>query len=83
MSLATPAVDADSLYVRTQTKCIGSAMSPQRIICLTEETTETLYLLGEGERVVGVSGYTVDRQRHGRSRVCPPSFTPSTTGSKH
>ena len=32
---------------------------PQRIVCLTEETTETLYLLGQGERVVGVSGYTV------------------------
>ena len=32
---------------------------PRRIICLTEETTETLYLLGEQERVVGVSGYTV------------------------
>src|SRR5918996_1437866 len=31
----------------------------QRIVCLTEETTETLYLLGEGDRVVGVSGYTV------------------------
>ena len=30
-----------------------------RIVCLTEETTETLYLLGEGDRVVGVSGYTV------------------------
>ena len=32
---------------------------PQRIVCLTEETTETLYLLGEGDRVAGVSGYTV------------------------
>jgi iron complex transport system substrate-binding protein len=32
---------------------------PRRIICLTEETTETLYLLGEGDRVVGISGYTV------------------------
>jgi len=32
---------------------------PERIVCLTEETTETLYLLGEGNRVVGVSGYTV------------------------
>src|SRR4051794_33127655 len=32
---------------------------PSRIVCLTEETTETLYLLGEGARVVGVSGYTV------------------------
>jgi iron complex transport system substrate-binding protein len=32
---------------------------PERIVCLTEETTETLYLIGEGYRVVGVSGYTV------------------------
>jgi iron complex transport system substrate-binding protein len=32
---------------------------PRRIVCLTEETTETLYLLGEGDRVVGISGYTV------------------------
>src|SRR6185503_18050047 len=32
---------------------------PRRIVCLTEETTETLYLLGEGDRVVGVSGYTL------------------------
>ena len=32
---------------------------PRRIVCLTEETTETLYLLGLGELVVGVSGFTV------------------------
>ena len=32
---------------------------PSRIVCLTEETTEVLYLLGAGDRVVGVSGYTV------------------------
>ncbi len=32
---------------------------PTRIICLTEETTEVLYRLGSGDRVVGVSGYTV------------------------
>lgn len=32
---------------------------PRRIVCLTEETTETLYLLGQGDRIVGVSGYTV------------------------
>jgi iron complex transport system substrate-binding protein len=32
---------------------------PSRIVCLTEETTETLFLLGQGDRVVGVSGYTV------------------------
>ena len=35
------------------------SLYPSRIVCLTEETTETLYLLGEGDRVVGVSGYTV------------------------
>lgn len=32
---------------------------PRRIICLTEETTETLYLLGQQDRIVGISGYTV------------------------
>src|SRR6516164_6970780 len=32
---------------------------PERIVCLTEETTETLYLLGQGDRIVGISGYTV------------------------
>jgi iron complex transport system substrate-binding protein len=31
---------------------------PRRIVCLTDETTETLYLLGEQDRIVGVSGYT-------------------------
>lgn len=36
-----------------------NASLPQRIVCLTEETTETLYLLGEDHRIVGVSGYTV------------------------
>lgn len=35
-----------------------AARYPQRIICLTEETTETLYRLGAGDRIVGVSGYT-------------------------
>jgi iron complex transport system substrate-binding protein len=34
-------------------------MFPEKIVCLTEETTETLYLIGEGHRVVGISGYTV------------------------
>jgi iron complex transport system substrate-binding protein len=38
---------------------LESLVFPQRIVCLTEETTETLYLLGEGDRIVGVSGYTV------------------------
>jgi len=38
---------------------ILTAQHPQRIVCLTEETTETLYLLGEQDRIVGISGFTV------------------------
>ena len=38
-------------------------MGPQRICCLTEETTEWLYLLGEDRRIVGISGYTVRPRR--------------------
>ncbi len=36
-----------------------SAFPPRRLICLTEETVETLYLMGEQDRIVGVSGYAV------------------------
>ena len=46
---------------------------PSRIVCLTEETTETLYLLGEGDRVVGVSGYTV-RPREARDKPRVSAF---------
>lgn len=44
---------------------------PERIVCLTEETTETLYLLGEEHRIVGISGYTVrpPRARREKPRV--------------
>lgn len=38
-------------------------MTPQRIICLTEEPTEWLYLLGQSHRIVGISGYTVRPRR--------------------
>ena len=43
----------------------------ERIVCLTEETTETLYLLGEERRIVGISGYTVRpaRARKEKPRV--------------
>jgi iron complex transport system substrate-binding protein len=46
-------------------------MGPQRIVCLTEETTEWLYLLGEQDRIVGISGYTVRprRARQDKPRV--------------
>ena len=39
------------------------APGPQRIVCLTEETTEWLYLLGQEHRIVGISGYTVRPRR--------------------
>jgi iron complex transport system substrate-binding protein len=44
---------------------------PERIVCLTEETVETLYLLGEDRRIVGVSGYAVrpPQVRREKSRV--------------
>src|SRR5580693_2802419 len=44
---------------------------PERIVCLTEETVETLYLLGEDRRIVGISGYTVrpPRARREKPRV--------------
>ncbi len=38
-------------------------LGPQRIVCLTEETTEWLYLLGQAARIVGISGYTVRPRR--------------------
>jgi iron complex transport system substrate-binding protein len=44
-------------------------LGPQRIVCLTEETTEWLYLLGEERRIVGISGYTV---RPARARLEKP-----------
>jgi len=47
---------------------------PQRIVCLTEETTETLYLLGEDRRIVGVSGYTA-RPPQARSKPRVSAFT--------
>ncbi|MBC8056463.1 MAG: cobalamin-binding protein [Rhizobiales bacterium] len=47
------------------------APGPQRIVCLTEETTEWLYLLGEEQRIVGISGYTVrpPRARQEKPRI--------------
>jgi iron complex transport system substrate-binding protein len=44
---------------------------PQRIVCLTEETTEWLYLLGQEHRIVGISGYTVrpPRARQEKPRI--------------
>jgi iron complex transport system substrate-binding protein len=49
---------------------------PKRIVCLTEEPTETLYLLGEEHRIVGISGFTV---RPARARKEKPKVSAFTT----
>ena len=46
----------------------------QRIVCLTEETVETLYLLGEEARIVGVSGYAVRPARVRREKPRVSAF---------
>jgi iron complex transport system substrate-binding protein len=48
---------------------------PERIVCLTEETVETLYLIGEDKRIVGISGYTVRPPRARREKPRVSAFT--------
>jgi iron complex transport system substrate-binding protein len=48
---------------------------PRRIVCLTEETTEWLYLLGQEERIVGISGYTVRPRRAREEKPKVSAFT--------
>ncbi|MGH8369765.1 MAG: cobalamin-binding protein [Gammaproteobacteria bacterium] len=48
---------------------------PQRIVCLTEETTETLYLLGEQDRIVGISGFTVRPPQARKEKPKVSAFT--------
>jgi iron complex transport system substrate-binding protein len=55
------------------------ARFPERIVCLTEETTETLYLLGEERRIVGISGYTVRPPRARREKPRVSAFLSART----
>ena len=57
----------------------ASTHYPQRIVCLTEETTETLYLLGEDSRIVGISGFTVRPPRARREKPRVSAFTSAHT----
>jgi iron complex transport system substrate-binding protein len=50
-------------------------LGPQRIVCLTEETTEWLYLLGQESRIVGISGYTVRPKRAREEKPRVSAFT--------
>ena len=51
------------------------ASYPERIVCLTEETTEALYLLGEQERIVGISGFTVRPPEARKTKPKVSAFT--------
>src|SRR5580700_11061151 len=53
----------------------GRMFPPQRIVCLTEETVETLYLLGEERRIVGISGYVVRPSQARREKPRVSAFT--------
>jgi len=56
-----------------QTLLSSAPRYPERIVCLTEETTETLYRIGAGDRVVGISGFTV-RPKEARKKPKVSSF---------
>jgi iron complex transport system substrate-binding protein len=58
----------------------SSAGFPQRIVCLTEETTETLYLLEEDWRIVGISGFTVRPPRARKEKPRVSAFTSAKIG---
>lgn len=51
------------------------SVGPRRIVCLTEEPTEVLYALGEQERIVGISGFTVRPPRARREKPKVSAFT--------
>ena len=56
------------------------ARLPERIVCLTEETTETLYLLGEQQRIVGISGFTVRPPQARKEKPKVSAFTSAKIG---
>ena len=55
--------------------CFMTAHYPERIVCMTEETTEMLYLLGEQRRIVGISGFTVRPPQARREKPKVSAFT--------
>ena len=55
-------------------------VGPQRIVCLTEEPTETLYALGEQDRIVGISGFTVRPARARKEKPKVSAFTSAKIG---
>jgi iron complex transport system substrate-binding protein len=58
----------------------GTIVGPRRIVCLTEEPTEVLYALGEQDRIVGISGFTVRPSRARREKPKVSAFTSAKIG---
>jgi len=56
---------------------------PRRIVCLTEETTGTLYLLGEQDRIVGISGFRLKGEPPGRRFSFIAASSPRRRGRIH
>ena len=70
-----PPLWQDRGYEQIQFVMRAAASFPERIVCLTEETTETLYLLGEERRIVGISGFTVRPPRARKEKPRVSAFT--------
>ncbi len=60
---------------------MSNAIGPRRIVCLTEEPTEVLYALGEQDRIVGISGFTVRPPRARREKPRVSAFTSAKIGA--
>ncbi len=58
----------------------GHGLGPRRIVCLTEEPTEVLYALGEQDRIVGISGFTVRPPRARKDKPKVSAFTSAKIG---
>ena len=60
---------------------MGMPVGPRRIVCLTEEPTEVLYALGEQDRIVGISGFTVRPPVARREKPKVSAFTSAKIGA--
>ena len=60
---------------------MGMPAGPRRIVCLTEEPTEVLYALGEQDRIVGISGFTVRPPVARREKPKVSAFTSAKIGA--
>jgi hypothetical protein len=72
--LAVSRVSDIRLILSSTRLLVPTMFPPERIVCLTEETVETLYLLGEQDRIVGISGYCVrpPEARRDKPRLASP-----------